>query len=101
MLVAAPNVLLGPLGFAAATEPWVRVLGIVVAVLGAYYVVAARAELTVFFRASVWIRFAVLVAFAGLAAIGWAPPMLILFGIVDTIAAAWTWSALRSAQPSN
>lgn len=96
MLIAAPNTLLGLLQIAPTTEPWIRVLGVVVAVLGAYYIVAARAELDAFFRATVWGRFLVLLGFAGLAALSWAPVTLIGFGVVDTIGALWTWAALRS-----
>ena len=52
LLITTPNTVLGLLGMASATEPWIRVLGVVVGVLGAYYIVAARAELTAFFRAT-------------------------------------------------
>ncbi len=97
MLLFAPNVLLGLLRIAPATEPWIRVLGMIVAILGGYYVVAARAELTAFFRASVAFRLFALAGFGGLAALGWAPATLIGFGVIDALAALWTRSALRAA----
>ncbi len=96
VLITAPNVLLGLLRIAPATEPWIRVLGVVVAVLGAYYVAAARAELVPFLRATVWGRAMALVGFVCLAALSWAPPMIVAFGVVDALGALWTWSALRS-----
>lgn len=95
-LTVAPNVLLGLLGIESATEPWIRVLGVVVGALGAYYIVAARADFVPFFRASVWVRALVLLAFGGLAALGWAPPRLILFGSLDALGALWTWTILRA-----
>ena len=69
-------------------------------VLGAYYVVAARAELIPFFRATVWGRCLVLVGFAALAALEWAPMTFIGVGVIDSLGALWTWSALRS-QPND
>ncbi|MCX5761354.1 MAG: hypothetical protein NTW72_07595 [Gemmatimonadetes bacterium] len=96
VLALAPNVLLGLLGIELATEPWIRVLGVVVGALGAYYIVAARAELDPFFRASVWARALVLFGFCGLAAFGWAPVKLIGFGVLDALGAFWTWTSLRA-----
>lgn len=37
-----------------------------------------------------------LVGFAGLAAMAWAPIMIIGFGLVDALGAPWTWTALRA-----
>ena len=95
-LILAPNVFLGLLRIAPTTEPWIRVLGVVIAVLGAYDVVAARAELDPFFRATVWGRCLVLVGFAGLAALALAPMTFIGVGVIDSLGALWTWSALGS-----
>jgi hypothetical protein len=95
-LVLAPNTLLGMLKIEPTTEPWIRVLGMVVGTLAIYYIVAARAELTAFFRATVWARFYVLAGFIVFAACSWAPPVLIGFGVVDALGAIWTWTALRA-----
>lgn len=95
-LILAPNVLLGVLGIVATTEPWIRVLGLIVGVLGSYYVVAARADLTPFFRATVWARAIVMTGFAILAALSLAPVALVGLGVVDGLGALWTWSALRA-----
>ncbi len=95
VLLIAPNTLLGILGVAPATEPWIFVLGVVVSALGLYYIVAARAELVAFFRATVWVRALVLAGFTGLVVAGIAPAQIIGFGIIDVIGAAWTWMALR------
>lgn len=95
-LTVAPNMLLEVFGIAAAREPWIRVLGVVVFVLGAYYVVAARRELMPFIRATVWGRMVVLLAFAGLVVLKLAPWQLVLFGLVDAAGAAWTALVLRA-----
>jgi hypothetical protein len=97
-LILAPNVLLGLAGFASTTEVWIRVLGAVVAVLGAYYVQAARYEVVPFFRMTIWGRLLVLVFFLLFALVRLAPPMLVLFGAVDGLGAFWTASALARAR---
>jgi hypothetical protein len=62
-----------------------------------YYVVAARSEATAYFRASVWLRAAFLVATLALVALGLAPAPIIGFGIVDLLGAVWTALSLRAA----
>lgn len=92
----APNMVLGVMGIAPATEVWIRVVGLVAGVLGVYYLATARSELAPFFRISVAGR---LVGFLGLAALaltGTGPMQLIAFGLVDGLGALWTFLALRS-----
>ncbi|MBL0171096.1 MAG: hypothetical protein IPP90_10245 [Gemmatimonadaceae bacterium] len=96
MLIVSPNTMLGLLHIAPTTEPWIHVLGMIVGILGGYYVLSARAGLTPFFHATVWLRVLALVGFAGLAAASLAPAALIGFGVVDCLGALWTWSALRT-----
>jgi hypothetical protein len=95
--VLVPNLVLSTLGMPTTTEVWIRVLGIVVTILGVYYVVAARSEATAYFRASVWLRAAFLVATLALVALGLAPAPIIGFGIVDLLGAVWTALSLRAA----
>jgi hypothetical protein len=95
-LILAPNVVLGLLGMAPTTDPWIRVVGVVVAALGAYYIVAARAGLVPLLLASVRVRALVFLVFSVLVALHWVPASLILIGVVDALGAAWTWTALRS-----
>ena len=96
-LIVAPNMLLGMLKIEPTTDPWIRVLGVVVATLAGYYIAAARAENVQFFRMTVWARVGVLAGFAGLIACGLAPTQIIGFGAIDAVGALWTWSALRQA----
>lgn len=95
LLAFTPNLMLAPLGFATATEVWIRVLGLVVTTIGAYYVAMARANVTPFLWLTVYGRVWVFVTFGVLAASGLAEPMLTLFGAVDLLGAIWTWTALR------
>jgi hypothetical protein len=98
LLSTLPNLLIGPLGFPEAHEPWVRVLGVVVVVLGYYYVQAALQEVTSFFRWTIWGRVAILVGFSLLVVAGRVAPALILFGVIDAAGAAWTALELRASR---
>jgi hypothetical protein len=98
LLSTAPHVLLGPLGFPDPQEPWIRVLGVVVIVLGSYYVQAARQEVTSFFRWTIRGRIGILAGFSLLVVAGQVAPALILFGVVDAAGAAWTALELRASR---
>lgn len=97
-LVLAPGLLLAPFGIAPPMEIWVRVAGLLAGLIGLYYLVAARHELTALIRASVWGRAAVLPCFALLVVFHGAPAALLAFGAVDAAAALWTALALRQTR---
>lgn len=93
-MLLIPNVLLTMLGLPNTDEPWIRVLGVVVLVLGSYYIASGRGEAMAFVRASVPGR---LFGAGGLVVIaalfGYWP--LMLFVLPDAAGAAWTRSVLR------
>ena len=99
-LLLAPGIVLAPLGIAAPTEIWIRVVGALALVLGYYYWVCGMAGAVAFFRATVGGR----IAFAALMlllVVGFAAPaQILLFGILDLLGAAWTFSGLRKAARS-
>ena len=81
VLVVAPNFLLGLFGLPEAQEVWVRVVGMLALILGYYYSVAAKNELTPFIRASVYGRCSVILFFAvfvGDSGDGAAPKVVVL-----------------------
>ena len=95
VLLVIPNVLLSPFGFPETREVWIRVVGMLVFILAFYYNGAARNELTSFFRLTVYGRCAALVFFIAFVVLGFAPPTLILFGVIDAAGAVWTALCLR------
>jgi hypothetical protein len=96
VLLIAPNFLLGLFGIPETTEVWIRVVGMLVLILGAYYFHASRNELEVFFKISVPGRFSVLAFLIAFVLLGFAPPVLIVFGLIDSAAALWTMLSLRA-----
>ena len=95
VLVLSPNTLLRAFRMAPTGEVWIRVVGMLVLVLAFYYWNAAHAGLTGFFGWTVAARTSVLLFFIAFVVAGYAPPTLILFGIVDVAGAVWTALALR------
>ena len=94
-LAVFPSSFLALGGFAPTAEPWIRMYGLLVTVLGAYYGVAARHELRAFFVATVFGRVALLGAIIALAVAGGYGGRLVLFAVPDQLSALWMWLALR------
>ena len=91
----APNIPLSLFGFPTTAEPWIRVAGMLLLMLAYYFIQAARNEMTWFFRLTVHHRASVIVFFVAFVVLGLAQPIMILFGVVDLLAAIWI-AALRA-----
>ncbi len=100
-LVLAPNLLLTTFGLPPTEEVWIRVVGMLLLFLAGYYFMAARAEWTPFFRASVWFRSLVILFFIAFVVLGLVKPAVLAFAGVDLLAALWTAAALRHADARN
>ena len=101
-LVAAPNLMLSFFGIPETHEVWIRVVGVPVLIIGYLDFMASGIELRVFFRWSVQARLAVPIFLGAFVALGFAPPVLLLFGAIDVAGAIWTAACLRidgKAQP--
>ena len=96
-VVLAPNFLLSLFHVPTTNEVWIRVVGMLVLFLGIYDIVAAKGEHKLLITWSIPVRFSVIVFFAVFVIAGLAPPILLLFGAIDSAAAIWTWSALKNA----
>ena len=96
-LMVAPNPLLALFGFPCTSEVWIRVAGALITIFAYYDFMAARHELTDYFRWSVYARSSVILFFAAFVVAGLVNPMLILFGLFDLLGAIWTALALRKS----
>jgi hypothetical protein len=95
-LVLVPNMLFSMLQLPQTAEPWIHVAGMLVLIKGYYYFMASGKEMVAFYRWTVHARLAVPVFYILLVALGIAPPVLILFGVVEAVSALWTISCLRA-----
>ena len=96
-LLLVPGLVLAPLGFPPVNDGWVRVVGSLAMIVGAYHIVGARHNLLPYIRASVWGRVAFAVLLASLVVTSAMPMALLLFAAIDLGGAAWTAIALRQA----
>ena len=95
VLLLVPNLILRIFGAPTTNEVWIRINGMFLLCLSFYYVQTARNELTIFIRWTVWTRVAVIFYFAAFVLLISAPKALLLFGLIDLLAAIWTWVALK------
>jgi hypothetical protein len=96
-LLIAHNVLLGIIGLPATSEVWIRVVGMLLFLIGLYYDLSARAELTPLFRWSVPVRMSVVFFLTAFVLANLVKPAVILVGVVDFLFALWTALELRRA----
>jgi hypothetical protein len=94
-LLLVPNLMLQVFGVPPTNEVWIRVNGMFVLCLSFYYVQTARNEMTKFIRWTIWARVAVIFYFGAFVFFVAAPKALLLFGLIDLLAAIWTWRALK------
>lgn len=97
MAMAAPNTLLALLRLEPTVDPWIRILGVVVAAIGMLDIACARTNQVGFFRATVATRIFAALSFSAFVLLGLAPATILLFGAIDAAGALWTFMALREA----
>ena len=98
VLLITPNFLLGIFQLPGTNEVWIRVVGMLLFLLGVYYVLAARKEMTDFFQWTIYIRLTVIFFLTAFVLLGFVKPILILLGVVDLLGAIWTGMALRASK---
>jgi hypothetical protein len=96
VLVLAPNLLLGLLGFPPTTEVWIRVAGVLVLILAYYFIQSTRRGTVDFWRWTTHVRFSLIFFFGAFVLLGLAQPQLLLLGVADFLGAIWTTWALRA-----
>jgi hypothetical protein len=95
-IMVVPNLVLAPFGFPPTSEVWLRLAGTLTAIIGWFFLVAARHGTESFFRATLVTRPFLFLSLVAFVLFGLAPPQLILFGVLDLLGALWTFLALRS-----
>ena len=100
-LIVVPNVILDILGEPGTTEVWIRVAGVILLLLGYFYIQSTRKNITDLFILTVQARSTVIIFFTAFVLLGYAPPILILFGAVDLCGALWTFKELKDRSKSS
>ena len=96
VLMTVPNTLLALFGMPTTQDPWIRVAGMLVGLIGFLYARYASHADRRFFEITVQLRASVIVFFLAFVLLASAPWQLVLFGAVDLTGAAWTWWTLAA-----
>jgi len=83
-------------GFTPPSDFWLRLAGGLIAIIGYLYLRAAQGNVRQYFQWTVEARPAVLLVTVAFVLLGYSPPILILFGVIDLVGVAWMFWALRS-----
>ncbi len=100
-LVFAPHAASIVFGLPDTDGVWIRAFGMLLLFLAFFCIQSARKEVTEYFRWTVYTRSSVIVFFTAFVLMGLANPILMLFGVIDLLAAIWTGLALRPSKSSN
>lgn len=79
-------------------DPWARIIGLLLLVIGTYDVLCGKFDVRPFIRWSVYIRFGFAAGTLLLVLAGQMPPTLLVLGAIDALAAAWTGWTLKTEQ---
>jgi hypothetical protein len=99
-LLVAPNFLLSTFQMPTTEEVWIRVVGVLAIAIGFYYQQAGSKNIQGLLPLTVVARLFVFICFSAFVFLKFVSPMLIVFGIVDLLGAAWTWMTLKKEHAS-
>ena len=91
-----PNVMLPLLGVPPTNEVWIRLFGFLALVLGAKGINGALLNLTPVMQFDIYTRTCFAVFLTVLILMGISPPIMIIFAIIDFVAAMWTLVSIRA-----
>jgi hypothetical protein len=91
-----PNVLLPIFRFSTTTEGWIRIVGLLVTIVGVYFIYCAQNNDLAFIRISAYGRVAFALGSLVLVLLKLIDPPILMIGALDTVGAIWTWLSLRS-----
>ena len=94
-LLLFPDLSLSIIGLPASADVWIRVVGLLAAEIGFYYVFIGAKGIAQIYRATIFGRAVAAATFCALVFLGMGPPQLLLFAAIDTLSAAWTYFALK------
>ncbi|HMW40105.1 MAG: hypothetical protein K1X68_03700 [Saprospiraceae bacterium] len=99
VFILIPDTVISLMQLPAIPEGWGRMIGLLAAVIGIYYIVSGKANAQSFIKSSIYVRFGFLISVILLYLTGQMPVSIIIFGLVDALGAVWTAMALKSETP--
>jgi hypothetical protein len=96
LLASIPQQFITTLQLPAMPDAWARLLGVLVLILGGYYLIGGRNNLSPFIKATVYLRLLFVAATIVLFASGAMPKEILPLGIIDLLGAVWTQLSLKA-----
>ncbi len=96
VMAARPDISVSNMSLPAGAEVPLRPFGMVLGIIGFFYIAAARQQIVAFFPLTVWGR---AIAVSGLllfVALGQLPTAILMNAAIDAAGALWTWARLRA-----
>jgi hypothetical protein len=94
--LAVPDLMLRASGMPPTDLLWLRLLGMLLVIVGTFYILAGRAGLEPFFPWTLFTRCGSGAVLVVMVLTGAAPLQCLWFWAVDGVGAVWTWLALRA-----
>ncbi len=94
----APHFTLGLFGLTAGDDMWIRFVGVLVGIIGSFYISAVLTRTDRFLAWTVPTRYVSATFLASMVAFGEAGMALLLFASLDALTASLTWVAIRADQ---
>jgi hypothetical protein len=94
-LMFFPNPLITLLGFEPTKEVWIRILGLLLALLSVYYYRMAKYGNDETIKATVFGRIIFCTGIGLFVLLDWGKPMLLLFAFMEALFAIWTWQEVK------
>lgn len=91
-----PHDALSLFGLVAGDGMWVRLVGVLSGIMGAFYIMAVQDDLEPFYLWTVPARLCTAVFHTVMVVLGYVGPGLLLFAFIDALTAALTWLAIRA-----
>jgi hypothetical protein len=90
-----PTILLDLFGLKYGDDTWIRFVGMLAFIIGAYYLVAVKLKLHQFFIWTVWMRYGAATFMVTMFLAGKSGLPILLFAGIDALGATWTFVALK------
>ncbi len=101
MLCAIPQQFIATLQLPVLPGAWARLLGLLVLILGGYYIISGKNNLLPFIKATVHLRIFFLLCCILLFVTGQMPKEILPLGVIDLLGAVWTQFSLKSSSKAS
>jgi len=95
ILLVKPDLLLSIAGLPSTSDPWIRLMGMLLLIVAFFYIQSARFGFRPFFQWTIYTRFSAVFILLALVIPGLASPVVLLFWLGGLAGALWTALALN------